>query len=218
MVYKEDIETFLVHIRELENLAIQANEGTITASSFFEHAFERSNRLSLVLSEMELKRAERLEAQVKEQCVCIEGISARVKVEEQKLKALMLEKPIPKESVPVQSTSVVVEEKVVPEPALYPEVIPETLSQTKEKQWISLNERIEKKRLVDLWKSFSLNDRFLFRRELFGGNDAKMSKTIGDLNALSSFEEAISYIRELNWDPENEVVADFTSRLEKRFC
>jgi hypothetical protein len=58
----------------------------------------------------------------------------------------------------------------------------------------------------------------LFRRELFGGDEARMTKVINDLNEMSSFEDSISYIeKELNWNSENKAVIDFISRLEKRF-
>ncbi|OAV75911.1 hypothetical protein Barb7_00428 [Bacteroidales bacterium Barb7] len=70
----------------------------------------------------------------------------------------------------------------------------------------------------DFRKAFSLNDRFLFRRELFGGNEERMSKAIAALNELPSYEESIAYLREeLKWDTDNEVVTAFITLLEKRF-
>ena len=83
---------------------------------------------------------------------------------------------------------------------------------------ISLNDILEKKNLSDFRKAFSLNDRFRFRRELFGGNEEKMNKAIADLNDLSSYEESVTYLNKvLNWNIEDASVADFIKLLEKRF-
>jgi hypothetical protein len=83
---------------------------------------------------------------------------------------------------------------------------------------VSLNEALEKKNLSDFRKAFSLNDRFLFRKELFGGDEAKMNKVIADLNELPSYEASIRYLRDRqDWDSENETVAAFLKLLEKRF-
>lgn len=87
-----------------------------------------------------------------------------------------------------------------------------------DKSSISLNDILEKKNLSDFRKAFSLNDRFRFRRELFGGNEEKMNKAIADLNDLSSYEESVTYLNKvLNWNIEDASVADFIKLLEKRF-
>lgn len=83
---------------------------------------------------------------------------------------------------------------------------------------ISLNEVIQKKNLSDFRKAFSLNDRFRFRRELFGGDEGRMNKAIADLNELHSYEDSITYLhRELKWNPEDPAIEDFIKLLEKRF-
>ena len=81
---------------------------------------------------------------------------------------------------------------------------------------ISLNDILEKKNLSDFRKAFCFNDRFRFRRELFGGNEEKMNKAIADLNDLSSYEESVTYLNKvLNWNIEDASVADFIKLLEK---
>jgi hypothetical protein len=83
---------------------------------------------------------------------------------------------------------------------------------------VSLNEVLEKKNLSDFRKAFSLNDRFLFRKELFGGDEAKMNKVIADLNEIPSYEASVQYLRDQqDWDTENATVAAFFKLLEKRF-
>ena len=77
---------------------------------------------------------------------------------------------------------------------------------------------LEKKNFSDFRKAFSLNDRFRFRRELFGGDEARMNKVINDLNDLHSYEDSVTYLNnELKWNIEDEAVADFIKLLEKRF-
>jgi hypothetical protein len=81
-----------------------------------------------------------------------------------------------------------------------------------------LNEIIEKKALADIRRSLSLNDRFRYRRELFGGSDEKMNSALERLNAFTSADESISYIKNtLGWNTEDEAAAEFIKLIEKRF-
>ncbi|MBR2497715.1 MAG: hypothetical protein IKB63_05135, partial [Parabacteroides sp.] len=81
-----------------------------------------------------------------------------------------------------------------------------------------LNDLLEKNNLSDFRKAFSLNDRFRFRRELFGGDEERMNKAIHELNNLHSYEDSMAYLNnELKWNIEDEAVADFIKLLEKRF-
>lgn len=87
-----------------------------------------------------------------------------------------------------------------------------------ERTGLFLNDLLEKKNLSDFRKAFSLNDRFRFRRELFGGDESRMNKAINDLNDLHTYEDSVTYLNhELKWNIEDEAVADFIKLLEKRF-
>jgi hypothetical protein len=82
----------------------------------------------------------------------------------------------------------------------------------------SVNEAIEKKSLSDLRKAFRLNDRFRYRRELFGGDEEIMNKVILILNGKESYKESIRFLEEkLHWDFSNPTVKDFIKILEIRF-
>ena len=82
----------------------------------------------------------------------------------------------------------------------------------------SVNDAIEKKKLSDLRKAFSLNDRFRYRKELFGGNEETMNKVITILNSKVSFKESVVFLEEkLHWDFSNPIVKDFIKVLELRF-
>ena len=82
----------------------------------------------------------------------------------------------------------------------------------------SVNDLIEKKKLSDLRKAFSLNDRFLYRRELFGGSEDAMNKVIAILNNKATFTESVDFLEEkLHWDFSNPTVKNFVKILEIRF-
>lgn len=87
-----------------------------------------------------------------------------------------------------------------------------------ERSGLFLNDLLEKNNLSDFRKAFSLNDRFRFRRELFGGDEERMNKVISDLNDLHTYEDSVTYLNnELKWNIEDEAVSDFIKLLEKRF-
>lgn len=70
----------------------------------------------------------------------------------------------------------------------------------------------------DIRKSMTLNDKFLFRRELFGGNDAELNDTLELLASMHSFDEAEEYIYDdLQWNRENPTVSDFMSIIKTFF-
>lgn len=146
---------------------------------------------------------------------------------------IVTEEKVTVQPEPVRQPETVKEEVVIPEPTVAVQLEPvcpiepaghKTQSEplhksvTSEKQSVFLSDILEKKNLSDFRKAFSLNDRFRFRRELFGGNEEKMNKAITDLNDIHSYEESVTYLNnELKWNIEDEAVADFIKLLEKRF-
>lgn len=79
-----------------------------------------------------------------------------------------------------------------------------------------LGERI--KSASDLRHAVSLNDSFRFTRELFGGDAARMNRVFAELNAATSFEEALAmFQKEVHVDEENEAVVAFVELLRKYF-
>lgn len=66
--------------------------------------------------------------------------------------------------------------------------------------------------------SLTLNDKFRFRRELFGNNAAELSDALDVANAVSSQAELDDYFyNDLCWDPENPDVKDFMALASARF-
>ena len=73
------------------------------------------------------------------------------------------------------------------------------------------------KAVADIRQAISLGDRFLYQRELFGQNAELMQKTLTELNALGSFDEAMEYIRRFGWDTESNSYQQFIVTLHRRF-
>ncbi len=70
----------------------------------------------------------------------------------------------------------------------------------------------------DIRQAISLGDRFLFQRELFGGNGELMQKTLDEINGLDSLNEAMEYIADtFEWDNESTAVKLFENVLKRRF-
>ncbi len=233
---KEKMDYLLVDIRELEKLVASMRDAEIYPVSFFSQAYTttqkivdnlqsiEADQLALFKEQMEkhralIKKAERLEAEAALVTQMQEQESNYEPVQEMELPSVE-ELNEDKESVATPAEVTVVAEKTVSEPAAslssassHTTTLEQSLPHS-----ISLNEVIQKKFLADFRKAFSLNDRFRFRRELFGGDEGRMNEAISDLNELQSFEESITYLdKKLKWNVEDEAVADFIKLLEKRF-
>lgn len=233
---KEKMDYLLVDIRELEKLVASMRDAEIYPVSFFSQAYTttqkivdnlqsiEADQLALFKEQMEkhralIKKAERLEAEAALVTQMQEYESNYEPVQEMELPSVE-ELNEEKESVATPAEVTVVAEKTVSEPAAslssassHATTLEQSLPHS-----ISLNEVIQKKFLADFRKAFSLNDRFRFRRELFGGDEGRMNEAISDLNELQSFEESITYLdKKLKWNVEDEAVADFIKLLEKRF-
>lgn len=234
MANKEKIDYLLLDIRELETLVAGMRDAEVYPVSFFGQTFDLTHKILKDLHSLEAAQIEMLRKQMEEHQALIQSIPPSVAapvqtaqeppviasapiqaeaepvVEEPEVKQIVTEEVIVevhREETPVEETPV--EEPVVvqPEPVMPPE-----------RPGLFLNDLLEKKNLSDFRKAFSLNDRFRFRRELFGGDEARMNKAINDLNDLHSYEDSVTYLNnELQWNIEDEAVADFIKLLEKRF-
>ncbi len=83
---------------------------------------------------------------------------------------------------------------------------------------LKLDEMLSARQSADLSKAFTLNDKYRFRRELFGGSDSDFSQTIGLIVQMNSYEEARDYLlHDLCWDSHNEAVEDFLTIINRHF-
>ena len=139
------------------------------------------------------------------------------------MKEVVVEKPVVVAAPIVEPTPVVAE----PEPAVEPEPIkvepveepkPEVKEEKEVKEEVaSPKAAIYGKPVDDIRLAISLGDRFLYQRELFGQNAELMQKTLTELNALGSFDEAVRHISKFGWDTESSTYQQFIVTLHRRF-
>lgn len=66
---------------------------------------------------------------------------------------------------------------------------------------------------------FCLNDRFRFRRSLFGGNNDEFNAVLKKISSFPTYEDAEEYFySELGFDPEDEDVVDFMEIIKLYFA
>ena len=62
----------------------------------------------------------------------------------------------------------------------------------------------------NIMAAFSINDRFLFQRELFDGDNTRFNDTIAKLQGMTSIEQVKEYVTNtLKWNADDEVVVEF---------
>jgi hypothetical protein len=86
----------------------------------------------------------------------------------------------------------------------------------------SLADNLQNTKINDLAKSVSLNQRFVFIKELFNGNLDNYEKALNNLNSFESWEEANQFIEEelateYNWDISKKSVEEFNSIVQRKF-
>ncbi|MGM9846334.1 MAG: hypothetical protein ACI31F_00105 [Muribaculaceae bacterium] len=70
----------------------------------------------------------------------------------------------------------------------------------------------------DIYKVFTINDKFLYRRELFGNSDAQYREALDLISRMDSFEEVQDYfLNDLGWNPEDENAKSFLDTIDKYF-
>lgn len=83
---------------------------------------------------------------------------------------------------------------------------------------MTVGEMMSVRRAKELRRAISLNDRFRFRRELFGNSDVRMTETLALIDAMTDCGEARDYLlNDLGWDIEEPVVKEFLALVEKHF-
>ena len=238
MANKEKIEYLLHDIESLHKQVKEMHDAEIYPASFFKQTFDITYKLLKDLHYLEADQICQLQKQMEEHQALIQTIpvSAIEVTELPDSPALSEFENKEKEEVIIQNsaedikevaeaiteiTETVIEateqieEKVLAEEN---EPIQKELIPTMERNGLFLNDLLEKKNLSDFKKAFSLNDRFRFKRELFGGNEELMNETISTLNLLQSYNDSIAYIQEhFQWNQEDSATIDFIKLLEKRF-
>lgn len=87
---------------------------------------------------------------------------------------------------------------------------------------IELSETLQEVPVKDLKKAIGLNDRFLYIKELFRGDEVMYERSIKTLNSFDIFPEAEYWIKrelklKLGWNDMNPVVKQFDQLIRRRF-
>lgn len=229
MANKEKIDYLLLDLKELETLIAGMRDAEVYPVSFFSQTFNLTHKVLNDLHSLETAQIEMLREQMEAHQALIQSLpnpaAAPMPVvpevqEEPVAETVIVREPEVKVEVKEPVREIIIEKPEIITPSAKPEKQAEAPHKpiTTEKQGVFLSDLLEKKNLSDFRKAFSLNDRFRFRRELFGGDEDKMNKAITDLNDIHSYEESVAYLNnELKWNIEDEAVADFIKLLEKRF-
>ena len=99
-----------------------------------------------------------------------------------------------------------------------PEAESEEFEPDPDDQPLTLDEALHRDMTKDLRQAFSLNDRYRYRRELFGNSDSVMNETLNLIEAMHSFDEAEDYFyNDLQWEHDSPEVADFMVIIKNHF-
>ena len=83
---------------------------------------------------------------------------------------------------------------------------------------VRLDEALQRNMVKDLHHAFSLNDRFRYRRELFGNSDQVMEETLNHIGSMATFDGAENYFyNDLEWEYDSPEVADFMVIIKNYF-
>ena len=83
---------------------------------------------------------------------------------------------------------------------------------------LTVGDMMSMRQARELRKALSLNDRFRFRRELFGNSDINMNDTLNLIDTMSDYNEANEYLmQDLGWSIDEPVVQEFLKLVELHF-
>ncbi len=136
----------------------------------------------------------------------------------------------------VQSLFEVIEEPKVEEPKVQKEVQTEqvepVVTESKEEtigntlndkfdapKKLTLAEKLQKSVNKSIEASLTLNEKFMFQNNLFGGDNGKMKEAFAQIGQASDLQDALSIANNYNsgWDMESEEVEAFMAVLERSF-
>ena len=246
MTNKEKLEQLSEQIKKLTALTEEISERDIYPVSFFSQAYDITNTIQEELRQIELAQIELFEKQMKEHQAQIlslvpqqeylgkQGKQENTEKQGESEKEEMLTEPSehvqesllqtpPKdillhpfegdvlESLPQTPLQ---QEKDTPANILAPisPTSPISPASPKKKDTVGEINRI------DLKKVITLNDRFLFCRELFSNDENLMNRTISELNKIESIEASIDFIKHhFDWNIDDDYAADFIACVKRSF-
>ena len=165
--------------------------------------------------EIELIIEEETECENEEEKTENESVEESSEEQEEVIETLeILDEPVAEEPV----VEPVVEPEAAPQPEMKVEPAVEVKVAQPAPRAVPQQTSLFSTAVEDIRQAISLGDRFLFQRELFAGHGELMQKTLDELNALGSLEEAMDYVADnFEWDSDSTAVQLFENVLKRRF-
>ncbi|MDR3341077.1 MAG: hypothetical protein LBT25_13505 [Candidatus Symbiothrix sp.] len=201
MTFKKEIELYLEEIYKLEETFRKVQDLDTLPLSFFSVSIDALNKLKTGVYELESAQLQIMTKHLKESERKLENIETVLKPAE----PLILETQVSTVTEPEQPlppVAILVAEKTSPSAATNG----------------SLGDTIGKKIFAEFSKSLSLNQRFMFQRDLFRGNTEEMNKALVQLDSFLQSDEALHFLNEnysISWESESGIA--FWELLDKRF-
>jgi hypothetical protein len=207
MFYQGKIEQCLNEIKELEKTFCEAQDREILPLSFFSSTIDILIRLKTGIYEIEAAQLQMMQEHLNkrdeesweiiepEESIKLEEPSKSKKTEELE-KLVESEEPVILKPSEDKSTG----EKSIPSAGI-------------------LEDTIVRKINTDFGKSLSLNDRFMFQRDLFQGNADEMNRAFTQLNVFQSLNEVLAFLNDtyaIPWNSDSGIV--LKELLDKRFA
>lgn len=237
------IEQLLNEIKSLHESVLEVSNSGSLPFSFFKESFNRTQEITGILHKLEFMQVEDLKNQMERLVLVLSEKEKEKQLELSQNQAQSYSKDKEQESPEVLVHSVLQANNQEGKPEL-PEIKddepirsetefdkPNTgnkyaegiaLPEYRNPQHSDHSQQIKREAnipsFIDLKRGISLNDRFLFQRELFGNDRHRMNSTIEKLNQLETYEEVEEFIREnVSADLENPTVIDFLFTIKKGF-
>lgn len=99
------------------------------------------------------------------------------------------------------------------------ETVPKTVLDAVRPDWYDWEVDYPAPYIDDVLKGIALNDKLLFVRELFGGDEESFKNTLEKINAMENFKEVVAYMREHypQWNEQSDEVYRFYMAVRRRF-
>ena len=189
MIFQNKIEQYLETIQELEKTFCEVQGKEILPLSFFSSSIDIINRLRTGIYEIEALQLQMMQEHLKK----TESESYEVN------------ENCEGEVNEIRETGELFE-----------------LKTTEEKSTPAVNvlaDTISRKINADFGKLLSLNDRFMFQRDLFQGNADEMNQAFAQLNIFQSLNEVLEFLNKkyaIPWNSDSGIA--FKELLDKRFA
>ncbi len=231
----ENIELLLSKLKELENSISRIKETESFSFTFFRQSFMQMQEMMRLLHELEFLHVEDMKTQMEKLILLLsenekhtdldieKAVEIEVEVEEkeedksieEELQEIFSTEP----SGNIYAEGISLPDYVNPRSTEPAEKESKPIETEKTTVTTSVNDINNHETIgTQAKKGLSLNDRFLFQRELFNNSRDEMNSIMQKLKEFDSFSAAEQYLKEsTSWDFESEVVESFLQIIKADF-